>query len=74
MLVLSVLVPGEFDFLTEIVALVAGCHDGDCALLDLHIDFVSLEFAVLVISRGVTKAVSIGVCFNTDGVLLGFGV
>ena len=43
MVELSVLVPVEFDLLAKVVVLVAGCHDGDCTLLDLHIDFVALE-------------------------------
>ena len=34
---------GELDLLAKVVALVAGCHDGDCALLDLHINLVALE-------------------------------
>ena len=65
---------GEFDLLAEVVALVAGCHDGDCALLDLYINLVAFEVAVQVIICGVTKTVSKGVCFNTDGELLCLGI
>ncbi len=57
---------GELDLLTKVVALVAGCHDSDCALFDLYINLVALE---------VTKCIGWSVvCFNTDGVLLCLGV
>ena len=36
---------GELDLFAEVVALVAGCHDRDCALLDVHINFVALDSA-----------------------------
>ena len=38
---------GELDLLAEVVALVAGCHDSDCALLDIYVNFVVLEVRVV---------------------------
>ena len=60
---------GELDLLAEVVALVAGCHDSDCALLDTHVYLVILVGSVVVVS---------GCCdreplLDTDGVLLGLG-
>ena len=36
---------GELDLFAEVVALVACCDDGDCALLDVDIDFIALDCA-----------------------------
>ncbi len=55
---------GESDLLTKEVALVAGCHNSDCTLLDLHIDLVALEGGAGDGSE---------VLLNTDSVLLCLG-
>ena len=58
---------GELDLLAKVVALVAGCHDRDCALLDLHVNLVVLVGSVVVIRLYREPLL------DTDGVLLGLG-